>query len=138
VRGVLCDVRDYDAVERAAHMTVEAFGKVHVVCNNTRGRSSTISSRNIPIPPLENGEFTMVVRTGCGQIQVGDQAICDRAQSDPPKAQVIENLAMYQLLLQLTLCGAVLMSGSSSSALNSMERELQIVLQRHVRSTNRW
>ena len=24
---------------------------------------------------LENGEFTMVVRTGCGQIQVGDQAI---------------------------------------------------------------
>ena len=34
VRGVLCDVRDYDAVERAAHMTVKAFGKVHVVCNN--------------------------------------------------------------------------------------------------------
>jgi NAD(P)-dependent dehydrogenase (short-subunit alcohol dehydrogenase family) len=26
VRGVMCDVRDY---ERAAHMTVEAFGKVH-------------------------------------------------------------------------------------------------------------
>src|SRR5262249_46510934 len=26
VRGVLCDVRDYDAVERAAHMTVKAFG----------------------------------------------------------------------------------------------------------------
>lgn len=25
--------------------------------------------------PLKNGEFTMVVRTGCGQIQVGDQAI---------------------------------------------------------------
>ena len=24
---------------------------------------------------LENGEFTVVVRTGCGQIQVGDQAI---------------------------------------------------------------
>ena len=24
---------------------------------------------------LENGEFTVVVRTGCGQVQVGDQAI---------------------------------------------------------------
>jgi hypothetical protein len=24
---------------------------------------------------LENGEFTVVIRTGCGQIQVGDQAI---------------------------------------------------------------
>ena len=34
VRGVVCDVRDYAGVERAAQMTVEAFGKVHVVCNN--------------------------------------------------------------------------------------------------------
>jgi NAD(P)-dependent dehydrogenase (short-subunit alcohol dehydrogenase family) len=34
VRGVVCDVRDYAAVERAAQATVEAFGKVHVVCNN--------------------------------------------------------------------------------------------------------
>ena len=34
VRGVVYDVRDYAAVERAAQMTVEAFGKVHVVCNN--------------------------------------------------------------------------------------------------------
>ena len=34
VRGVTCDVRNYAEVERAADMTVEAFGKVHVVCNN--------------------------------------------------------------------------------------------------------
>jgi NAD(P)-dependent dehydrogenase (short-subunit alcohol dehydrogenase family) len=34
VRGVQCDVRDPAAVERAAHETVAAFGKVHVVCNN--------------------------------------------------------------------------------------------------------
>jgi NAD(P)-dependent dehydrogenase (short-subunit alcohol dehydrogenase family) len=34
VRGVACDVADPDSVERAAQATYEAFGKVHVVCNN--------------------------------------------------------------------------------------------------------
>jgi NAD(P)-dependent dehydrogenase (short-subunit alcohol dehydrogenase family) len=34
VRGVVCDVRDYADVERAAQATIDAFGKVHVLCNN--------------------------------------------------------------------------------------------------------
>jgi NAD(P)-dependent dehydrogenase (short-subunit alcohol dehydrogenase family) len=34
VRGVACDVADADSVERAAEAAGEAFGKVHVVCNN--------------------------------------------------------------------------------------------------------
>jgi NAD(P)-dependent dehydrogenase (short-subunit alcohol dehydrogenase family) len=34
VRGTVCDVRDYGAVERAAAAAIEAFGKIHVVCNN--------------------------------------------------------------------------------------------------------
>jgi len=34
VRGVVCDVRDPDAVDRAAKAAIDAFGKVHVVCNN--------------------------------------------------------------------------------------------------------
>lgn len=34
VRGVVCDVRAYEAVERAAQAAIAAFGKVHVVCNN--------------------------------------------------------------------------------------------------------
>jgi NAD(P)-dependent dehydrogenase (short-subunit alcohol dehydrogenase family) len=34
VRGVVCDVRDYAAVERAARETIAAFGKIHIVCNN--------------------------------------------------------------------------------------------------------
>jgi NAD(P)-dependent dehydrogenase (short-subunit alcohol dehydrogenase family) len=33
-RGVVCDVTEAAAVERAASATVAAFGKVHVVCNN--------------------------------------------------------------------------------------------------------
>jgi NAD(P)-dependent dehydrogenase (short-subunit alcohol dehydrogenase family) len=34
VRGVRCDVADPDSVERAAQAAFDAFGNVHVVCNN--------------------------------------------------------------------------------------------------------
>jgi len=34
VRGVACDVADPTSVERAAKASYEAFGNVHVVCNN--------------------------------------------------------------------------------------------------------
>jgi NAD(P)-dependent dehydrogenase (short-subunit alcohol dehydrogenase family) len=34
VRGVICDVADPASVERAAEASQEAFGNVHVVCNN--------------------------------------------------------------------------------------------------------
>jgi NAD(P)-dependent dehydrogenase (short-subunit alcohol dehydrogenase family) len=34
VRGVACDVADAESVERAAQATFDAFGRVHVVCNN--------------------------------------------------------------------------------------------------------
>jgi NAD(P)-dependent dehydrogenase (short-subunit alcohol dehydrogenase family) len=34
VRGSICDVADPEEVERAAKVTFEVFGNVHVVCNN--------------------------------------------------------------------------------------------------------
>ena len=34
VRGVSCDVADLTGVDRAANAAYEAFGNVHVVCNN--------------------------------------------------------------------------------------------------------
>jgi NAD(P)-dependent dehydrogenase (short-subunit alcohol dehydrogenase family) len=34
VQGVRCDVGDAESVERAARATFDAFGNVHVVCNN--------------------------------------------------------------------------------------------------------
>jgi NAD(P)-dependent dehydrogenase (short-subunit alcohol dehydrogenase family) len=34
VRGIICDVADAASVDRAAAATIEAFGNVHVVCNN--------------------------------------------------------------------------------------------------------
>ncbi len=41
VRGVPCDVARYESVEHAAQAAIDAFGKVHVVCNN-----AGVSSRN--------------------------------------------------------------------------------------------
>src|SRR5947199_3272361 len=34
IRSVACDVADHVSVERAAKASYDAFGKVHVVCNN--------------------------------------------------------------------------------------------------------
>ncbi|MEW6769290.1 MAG: SDR family NAD(P)-dependent oxidoreductase [Pseudomonadota bacterium] len=34
VRGVVCDVADSTSVDRAAQESYDAFGKVHIVCNN--------------------------------------------------------------------------------------------------------
>ncbi len=46
VRGIICDVSDYQAVERAAQATIDAFGKVHVLCNNA-GVSGSVGAENI-------------------------------------------------------------------------------------------
>ena len=45
---VVCDVRDYAEVERAVRMTVDAFGKVHVVCNNA-GVTGGAGTENISL-----------------------------------------------------------------------------------------
>jgi NAD(P)-dependent dehydrogenase (short-subunit alcohol dehydrogenase family) len=46
VRGIQCDVRDYEAVEHAAQATLSAFGKVHIVCNNA-GVGGTAGAENV-------------------------------------------------------------------------------------------
>src|SRR5262245_15677934 len=50
VRGIACDVADPRSVERAAEVSYEAFGNVHVVCNNagvgSRGGIDNISLEN--------------------------------------------------------------------------------------------
>ena len=49
VRGVVCDVADPDSVERAAKATFEAFGTVHVLCNNAGvGGGSGIDDISLP------------------------------------------------------------------------------------------
>jgi NAD(P)-dependent dehydrogenase (short-subunit alcohol dehydrogenase family) len=49
VRGTVCDVRDAAAVERAAEAAIDAFGKVHIVCNNA-GVGGSSGTQNIELP----------------------------------------------------------------------------------------
>ena len=50
VRGVSCDLVDPVSVERVAGATYDAFGNVHVVCNNAgvAAEVALTASRSIP------------------------------------------------------------------------------------------
>jgi NAD(P)-dependent dehydrogenase (short-subunit alcohol dehydrogenase family) len=44
IRGTICDVADAESVERAAQAAFDAFGRVHVVCNNAASRPAAAST----------------------------------------------------------------------------------------------
>ena len=51
IRGVVCDVADPDSVEHAAKASYEAFGNVHVVCNNAGVTADRpVSTMTVDIP----------------------------------------------------------------------------------------
>src|SRR5215472_11977958 len=115
---VHCDGR------RRAHCK-QAFLELAVDCARLRlcscQRRARYAGYSVPIPPMENPTTATAFRAPKLHLKTassrwwfadrlrpdsgwrsGDR---DRAQSDPPKAQVMENLAMYQQLLRLTLIG---------------------------------
>ncbi len=57
VRGVACDVADPTSVERAAKASYEAFGNVHVVCNN----ASVAAAGGIDNISLDNWRWVLDV-----------------------------------------------------------------------------
>jgi NAD(P)-dependent dehydrogenase (short-subunit alcohol dehydrogenase family) len=57
VRSVACDVADPESIERAAGATYDAFGKVHVVCNN----AGVAAAGGIDIISLENWRWVLDV-----------------------------------------------------------------------------
>jgi NAD(P)-dependent dehydrogenase (short-subunit alcohol dehydrogenase family) len=57
VRGVPCDVADAGSVERAAKASFEAFGNVHVVCNN----AGVAAGGGIDHISLENWQWVLDV-----------------------------------------------------------------------------
>jgi NAD(P)-dependent dehydrogenase (short-subunit alcohol dehydrogenase family) len=57
VRGVACDVADADSVDRAARATFDAFGKVHVVCNN----AGVAAGGGIDVISLDNWRWVLDV-----------------------------------------------------------------------------
>jgi NADP-dependent 3-hydroxy acid dehydrogenase YdfG len=57
VRGVACDVADPVSVERAAKASYQAFGNVHVVCNN----AGVAAAGGIDIISLDNWRWVLDV-----------------------------------------------------------------------------
>jgi NAD(P)-dependent dehydrogenase (short-subunit alcohol dehydrogenase family) len=57
VRGVICDVTDPVSVERAAEISYEAFGNVHVVCNN----AGVVAAGGIDNISLDDWRWTLDV-----------------------------------------------------------------------------
>src|SRR5258708_5456230 len=55
--GVACDVADADSVERAAQATFDAFGHVHVVCNN----AGVAAGGGIDLISLDNWRWVLDV-----------------------------------------------------------------------------
>ncbi|WP_029582248.1 SDR family NAD(P)-dependent oxidoreductase [Bradyrhizobium sp. URHD0069] len=57
VRGTICDVADPASVERAAQASFEAFGNVHVVCNN----AGVAAGGGIDLISLDNWRWVLDV-----------------------------------------------------------------------------
>lgn len=57
VRGTICDVADPASVERAAQASFEAFGNVHVVCNN----AGVAAGGGIDLVSLDNWRWVLDV-----------------------------------------------------------------------------
>ena len=57
VRGTVCDVADPLSVERAAQASFEAFGKVHIVCNN----AGVAAGGGIDLISLDNWRWVLDV-----------------------------------------------------------------------------
>ncbi len=55
-KGVVCDVADRVAVERAAAETIAAFGKVHILCNN-----AGVSAWGGPVERIPPGDWDWVI-----------------------------------------------------------------------------
>ncbi len=57
VRGVDCDVADAQSVDRAARATLDAFGKVHVLCNN----AGVAAAGGVDVISLDNWRWVIDV-----------------------------------------------------------------------------
>ena len=57
IRGVHCDVADADSVERAAKTTEQAFGRIHIVCNN----AGVAAGGGIDVISLDNWRWVIDV-----------------------------------------------------------------------------
>ena len=92
VRGVVCDVRDYAAMERAAQATIETFGKVHVLCNNA-GVSGASGADNISLQ-----DWRWVIDTNLMGVVHGVKAFLPLLKSHGEGGHIVNTASMAGFL----------------------------------------
>jgi NAD(P)-dependent dehydrogenase (short-subunit alcohol dehydrogenase family) len=89
VRGVLCDVADRAAVERAAAATIAAFGKVHVLCNN-----AGVSAWGGPVEQMSPGDWDWVIGVNLMGVIHGITAFLPRIKAQGEGGHVVNTASM--------------------------------------------
>lgn len=97
VRGVVCDVADPGSVDHAAKMSFEAFGKVHVVCNN----AGVISSGGIDNISL--GEWRWVMDVNMMGVLHGIHAFLPHMRAHGEGGHILNTASMAGMLNRLGL-----------------------------------
>jgi NAD(P)-dependent dehydrogenase (short-subunit alcohol dehydrogenase family) len=92
VRGVECDVTSYESVERAANAAIDAFGKVHVVCNNA-GVSSSSGTDAISLQ-----EWRWVIDVNLMGVVHGVRALVPHIKSHGEAGHVVNTASMAGFL----------------------------------------
>ena len=92
VRGIVCDVTDPASVQNAAKATFEAFGKVHVVCNNA-GVAAAGGVDNIS---LDNWRWVLDVNLN--GVLYGIQAFLPHMRAHGEGGHIVNTASMAGLL----------------------------------------
>jgi NAD(P)-dependent dehydrogenase (short-subunit alcohol dehydrogenase family) len=92
-RGVLCDVADRAAVERAAAETIAAFGKVHVLCNN-----AGIGAGGRPVEQVPPADWDWTIGVNLMGVIHGIAAFLPRIKAQGEGGHVVNTASMAGLL----------------------------------------
>ncbi len=88
-RGLICDVADRAAVERAASETVAAFGKVHVLCNN-----AGVSAWGGPVEQISPGDWDWVIGVNLMGVIHGIAAFLPHIKAQGEGGHVVNTASM--------------------------------------------
>ena len=95
VRGVACDVTDPGSVEHAAKMSFEAFGKVHIICNN----AGVITSGGIENISL--GEWRWVIDVNLMGVLHGVRAFLPHMRAHGEGGHILNTASMAGMMNRL-------------------------------------
>jgi NAD(P)-dependent dehydrogenase (short-subunit alcohol dehydrogenase family) len=95
IRGIHCDVADADSVERAAAATEQAFGRIHIVCNN----AGVAAGGGIDVISLDNWRW--VIDVNLMGVVHGIKSFLPRIQAHGEGGHIVNTASMAGLESQI-------------------------------------